>query len=173
MGEQAARGEAAAEAPPERIVRSVAELQALLGQELARGQWVEITQRLIDDFNAATGGDPSATPAAEPTARPGRDRPDDAVVPGFFLLAAGALLGRGRRGVAVDLGGKLTVNYGLNRARFPAPVRVGQRVRTRTTLVAVEELDHRAVQITRRQTIEIEGESEPACVAETVGRVYF
>lgn len=172
MSEQAARGDTAAAAPPERTVRSVAELKALIGQELALGQWVEITQRLIDDFNAATGGDPSATPAAG-AARPGRERADDAVVPGLFLLSAGAILGRGRRGVAIDLGGKLTVNYGLNRARFPAPVRVGQRVRTRTTLVNVEELDHRAVQITRLQTIEIEGASEPACVAETVGRVYF
>jgi acyl dehydratase len=171
MSEQAAGD--AAEAPPERTVRSVAELRALIGQEIALGQWVEITRQMVDDFNAATGGGSSATPAAGPAAQPGQDRPDDAAVPVLFLLSAGAILGRGRRGVAVNLGGKLSVNYGLNRARFPAPVRVGQRVRTRTSLVDVEEIDHRAVQITRRQTIEIEGESEPACVAETLGRVYF
>jgi acyl dehydratase len=173
MSEKATRGDGAAEAPPERIVRSVADLKALIGQEIALGQWVRITQQLIDDFNAATGGGPSATAAAGQAARPGQDRSDDAVVPGFFLLSAGAILGHGRRGVAVDLGGKLTVNYGMNRARFPVPVRVGQWVRTRTKLINVEEIDHRAVQITRLQTIEIEGESEPACVAETLGRVYF
>jgi acyl dehydratase len=76
-------------------------------------------------------------------------------------------------GLEVRLGGRLGVNYGLNRVRFPAPVRVGKRVRLRSTLLAVEEIGDKAVQLTHRQTIEIEGEERPACVAETVSRVYF
>lgn len=144
-----------------RVVRSLDELKTLLGREIAVGEWVELTQDHVDGFIAATSADQSRQTSA------------GSAVPGFFLLSAGGILGHGRRGITVDLGGKLTVNYGMNRVRFPAPVHVGQRIRTRTKLLNVEEIDHRAIQITRLQTIEIEGESEPACVAETVGRIYF
>jgi acyl dehydratase len=75
--------------------------------------------------------------------------------------------------VRFELGGRMGVNYGLNKVRFPAPVRVGKRVRMRTTLVNVEPIGEAAVQITSQQTIEIEGEVKPACVAETLGRTYF
>ena len=46
----------------------------------------------------------------------------------------------------------------MNRVRFPAPVHVGQRVRVRTTIANVEQIDQRAIQTTRLQTIDIEGE---------------
>jgi acyl dehydratase len=75
--------------------------------------------------------------------------------------------------VKVNLGGRMGVNYGLNKVRFPAPVRVGRRIRLRTTLLAVEEIGDRAVQTTNLNTIEVEGEEKPACVAESIGRTYF
>jgi acyl dehydratase len=68
-------------------------------------------------------------------------------------------------------GMRLRVNYGLNRVRFPAPVRSGSRVRARTTLQAAEKLE-KGVQITYLLTVEIEGEGKPACVAESIVRVY-
>lgn len=150
------------------VVRSLDELKELVGREIAVGQWVELKQDLVDRFVEATSirqGDTASTHR--------RDQPASSTVPNLFLLSAGAILGRGRQGITIDLGGKLSVNYGMNRVRFPSPVHVGQRVRTRTTLLNVEEIDHRAVQITRLQTIDIEGGAEPACVAETVGRIYF
>lgn len=150
----------------ERVVRSLDEVKTLIGQEISVGQWVELTQEMVDRFAEST----STQPAGAAPGIPGQDR---TVVPGYFLLSAGSILGRGRQGIAIDLGGKLQVNYGMNRVRFPTPVHVGQRVRTRTTLVSVEEIDQRAVQMTRLLTIDIEGESEPACVAETLGRTYF
>jgi acyl dehydratase len=145
----------------ERVIRSVDELKTLIGQEISIGEWVELTQDMVDQFVASTSVDQSNLSM------------DQTIVPGYFLLSAGSIIGRGRRGITIDLGGKLSVNYGMNQVRFPAPVRVGQRVRVRSTLHDVEEIDHRAVQMTRIQTIEIEGEDEPACVAETLGRVYF
>lgn len=145
----------------ERVVRSLDELQALIGQEIDVGPWVELTQDMVDRFLASTSADQSDLPV------------DRTVVPGFFLLSAGGILASGSHGIKIDLGGKLSVNYGMNRVRFPAPVHVGQRVRVRTTIAKVEEIDRRAVQTTRLQTIDIEGEFEPACVAETLGRVYF
>ena len=65
------------------------------------------------------------------------------------------------------------VNYGLNKVRFTAPVRVGKRIRMHVTLLAVEEIGTQAVQTTNLCTIEVEGEERPACIAETVGRTYF
>ena len=68
---------------------------------------------------------------------------------------------------------RMGINYGLNKVRFPAPVPVGSRVRARMTLVEVERLGEDAVQTTGRVTIEIEGGSKPACVADMVSRLYF
>jgi acyl dehydratase len=76
-------------------------------------------------------------------------------------------------GIKVDLGGKLAVNYGLNRVRFPSPVPVGKRVRQRVVLASVEEIGEQAVQMTHTRTVEVEGSDKPACVAETLSRIYW
>ena len=73
--------------------------------------------------------------------------------------------------IAVD-GIKLAVNYGLNRVRFAAPVKVGSRVRARFVLAAVEDIAGGA-QMLWQATVEIEGSEKPACVAEMVTRWYF
>ena len=65
------------------------------------------------------------------------------------------------------------VNYGLNKVRFTAPVRVGKRIRMEVALLAVDEIGDQAVQLTNRCTIMVEGEERPACIAETVSRTYF
>ena len=61
----------------------------------------------------------------------------------------------------------MTVNYGLNRLRFPAPVRAGSRVRNRSALVSLEEHAMGWLAVWR-QVVEIEGETKPALVAEAV-----
>lgn len=157
------------ETDDERVVRSLDELKALIGQEISAGQWIELTQAHVDDFVESTSawqGDPAAADGTTQITA-------GTVVPGLFLLSAGAILGEGRRGITIELGGRLSVNYGMNRVRWPMPVHVGQRVRTRTTLLNVEELERGAIQMTRLTTIDIDGETEPACVAETLGRIYF
>jgi acyl dehydratase len=63
------------------------------------------------------------------------------------------------------------VNYGLNKVRFPAPLPVGNRIRMRATLVAVEDVVGGA-QITMKLTFEGEGALKPVCVAEQLTRVY-
>ena len=153
-----------------RVVRTVAELRDLVGQEIGVGPWVEITQERVNQFADATGDhqyihvDPER---AKQTFFGGT------IAHGYLTLSLIPFLSQGRDGVKIDLGGRMTVNYGLNRVRFPAPVRVGKRVRLRTTLLAVEEVGEQAVQITQRQTVEVEGEEKPACVAETLSRIYF
>ena len=65
----------------------------------------------------------------------------------------------------------LGLNYGFDRVRFVAPVPVGSRVRMRARLTAVEDLPG-GVRAHVRQTFEIEGQTKPACVAESVLMYY-
>lgn len=65
------------------------------------------------------------------------------------------------------------INYGLDRVRFPSPVKVGSRVRARSELLTVEQVAANTLQLKRKVTIEIEGEDKPGCVAETLVRVVY
>jgi acyl dehydratase len=68
------------------------------------------------------------------------------------------------------------VNYGLDRVRFPTPVRVGSRIRARLTLLKVDRVggdSANAVQLVARITVEVDGSAKPACVADLVSRYYF
>ena len=75
----------------------------------------------------------------------------------------------------------MTINYGLNRVRFPGPVPVGQRIRLRTKLLGVETINPgagpdgqpQALQLTYQQAMEVEGQERPGMVAETLTRIYF
>jgi acyl dehydratase len=69
-------------------------------------------------------------------------------------------------------GVQMILNYGVNRVRFPAPVRSGARVRMHCELIALKE-SGASVQATFKQSFEVEGETKPACVAETVVRIFF
>lgn len=66
----------------------------------------------------------------------------------------------------------LSVLYGLNRVRFPHPVRPGDRIRTRTRLQSVEEING-TLQTVSIVLVEVEGQEKPGCVAEAVMRFYF
>ena len=147
----------------------LSDLQARLGQQLALSEWVPITQERVQAFADATGDqqfihtDPVRA-AAGPFGAP--------IAHGFLTLSllAGELANAGG-GVRID-GGQLAVNYGLNRVRFMAPVRVGSRIRNRAVLQALEE-GQGYVQLTVLNTIEIEGQDKSACVAESLLRVYL
>ena len=65
------------------------------------------------------------------------------------------------------------VNYGLDKVRFPAPVKVDSRVRARRELVSVELKAPNTLQLKQRVTVEIEGEKKPGCVAETLTRLIY
>jgi acyl dehydratase len=65
----------------------------------------------------------------------------------------------------------LSVNYGLNRVRFTSPVRIGARVRAVADVLRVDAVDV-GVQVHLSVTVEIEGCDKPACVAETITRLY-
>lgn len=160
-----------ANAEIEKVVSTVADLKELIGQEIGVSEWLEITQERVNLFADATGDHQFIHVEPE---RASQTFFGGTVAHGYLTLALIPYLsGMRQSGVKLSLGGKMGVNYGLNRVRFISPVRVGKRVRMRTTLLAVEEIGDRAIQITSQQTIEVEGEPKPACIAETLSRTYF
>jgi acyl dehydratase len=151
-------------------VTTIEALKELIGRELGVSDWLEITQDRVNQFADATGDhqyihvDPDR--AAETFF-------GGTIAHGYLTLSLLPELNKTRGGVQIDLGGKMAVNYGLNKVRFPAPVRVGKKIRLRTTLLDVSEVGEDAVQMAYQQVVEVEGEDKPACVAETLGRIYF
>ena len=156
------------------VITTVDELRSLVGREIYVGGWLEITQERVNRFAAATGDFQHIHGDSERV----KDTFFGGVVAHSFLtlsLIAGLYGPRPEapeRNVTLNLGGALEVNYGVNTARFPAPAFVGTRIRLRSTLLAVDDIAG-GVQLTTRETIEIEGEDKPACVAECLGRTYW
>ena len=139
------------------------DLAALEGREIGRSDWVVVEQSNIDQFAQATGDaqwihvDP-ARAAAGPFGT--------TVAHGFLTLS---LLSRLFAAAVSFEDVRLSLNYGLNRVRFPSPVPVGSRLRALCVLQAYEPIDGGA-QVTVAITVEREGGAKPACVAEWVTR---
>jgi acyl dehydratase len=147
-------------------IESIAVLQSLTGQEVAVGEWFEVTQERIDLFAEATGDRQWIHTEPE---RAARESPyGTTIAHGFLTLSLlSELMMR-----AVSVGGlRMGLNYGLNRVRFVSPVPAGARIRGRFTLAAVEEIKG-GVQATWSVTVERDGGDKPACVAEWLVRYY-
>ena len=138
-----------------KVFSSPAELAAAVGTEIGSGAWLEVDQKRVDLFADAT-----ERAAAGPFGA--------AIAHGYLTLSLIPALTKGAYQVE---GVRMGVNYGLNKVRFPAPVRVGARIRPVVAVAAAEEVPG-GFQITTTVTVEIEGSAKPACVAETVVRLY-
>lgn len=145
---------------------SLDELRAAAGTEVGCGDWVEVSQDRIDMFAEATGDHQWIHVDLE---RAATGPFGGTVAHGFLTLSLIPALTTGL--AAVD-GVTMGVNYGLNRVRFPAPVPAGSRVRGRVELLSVDDVPG-GVQLISRVTVEREDGDKPACVAETVSRLYL
>jgi acyl dehydratase len=141
----------------------LADLQALIGQEIGVSDWITIDQAHIDLFAQATGDHQWIH--VDPV-RAARGPFGTTIAHGFLTLS---LLPRlFESAFAVD-DVRMGVNYGLNRVRFPAPVPVDSRLRGHFKLLGYEPLPGGA-QTTVEVTVELDGGAKPACVAEAVAR---
>ena len=144
-----------------RTFNSISELTAAIGEDLGYGDWLEVTQERIDAFADATGDhqwihvDPERA----------NDGPFGATVAhGYLTLSLLPLLA----GDTFTVNGpKLVINYGLNRVRFPSPVKVGSRIRANAEIVSIDD-SPAGVTMVVRSTVQIDGVEKPACVAENV-----
>lgn len=147
-------------------VRSVDELKALAGTEVAVSPWIDVPQQRVNLFADATSDHQWIHVDAE---RSKRESPfGGPIAHGFLTLS---LLPAIFESAVSMLDAKMVLNYGLNKVRFPAPLPVGSRVRGRLTLAAVEEIDGGS-QLIWDCVVEREGGTKPVCVAEFVMRRY-
>lgn len=146
---------------------TVEELAAEVGHEVAVSDWLTITQERVNQFAVAT--DDSQWIHVDPE-RAKRESPfGGAIAHGFLTLS---LLPKFIEQV-IDLPpGSMSINYGLNKVRFPAPMLVGGRLRGRFSLLSLDRIEN-GIQTVWQVTMDIEGSDKPACVAESVLRKYF
>lgn len=143
-----------------------------IGQEETPGEWHSVGQDQINLFADATGDHQFIHVDPE---RAKQTPFGTTVAHGFLTLSLLPFLQAtipaadpaGYQGLAMG------VNYGLNKVRFPNPVKVDSKVRARRTLASVDLVGPNAIQLTQNVTVEIEGETKPACVAEFLTRLMY
>jgi acyl dehydratase len=149
----------------------VERLREQVGREVHVSDWLEMTQDRVGTFAAATSDQQWIHVDATRAARESPWR--GTIAHGYLTLSLYPFL---RGLVAEDRpiypGVRNVINYGLNKVRFPAAVKVGARIRARCTLLAVEDVQG-GVQTTEQYTVEIDGEAKPGCVAEAIMRLYL
>ena len=143
---------------------TISQLGEHIGHELGVSDWVTVDQSRIDKFAACTGDHQWIHVDVE---RARRESPyGGAVAHGYLTLAMMAPL-------AIQIGvlpkdAAAGLNYGVDKARFLAPVPAGARVRLRVVLTGLEPKDGGQAIMKTRNTLEVEGSDKPALVAETL-----
>lgn len=144
-----------------RTLTTFDELTAAVGEDLGTSDWLEITQERVDAFADATGDHQWIHVDVERA----KDGPfGGTIAHGYLTLSLVPWLGSQVFSLETP-GAKL--NYGVNKVRFPNPVRVGSRVRAQVSVSEVIDIPA-GKQMQLKYVIEIEGSDKPACVAETV-----
>ncbi|QQS25596.1 MAG: MaoC family dehydratase [Actinomycetota bacterium] len=148
---------------PRTILDGPDAVRAAVGSHLGHSGWLQVDQDRVDLFAEATGDhqwihvDP-ARAAAGPFGA--------TIAHGYLTLALSNYF---LPQIVEVRGFAMGVNYGVDKVRFPAPVRVGSRIRAGAELVEVAELAN-GLQTLIRITVEIEGGDKPACVIDSLSR---
>ncbi len=140
------------------------DLPGLIGTEVGVSDWLEISQDRVNKFADATGDHQWIHVDVERATR----EMGGPIAHGYLTLSLIPFLSAGMLPVKGVTRG---INYGSDKVRFTNMVRIGKRVRLRQKLIGVEPKSG-GLQIKNECTIEIEGETRPACVAETISVIY-
>ena len=153
------------DASPAGTVICIADLPSLAGRHLGSSRWHRISQDQVDRFAEATG-DRQWIHVDRERAIAGPF--GGTIAHGYLTLSLGPALLQEVIDVA---GASRIINYGLNKVRFPAPVRIGSRIRLGAELRAVDEVPG-GFQASLELTFSVEAQEKPACVAEALFRFY-
>ncbi|MGW2149192.1 MaoC family dehydratase [Nonomuraea bangladeshensis] len=148
------------------VANGLTELKALAGQDLGHTGWLEIAQDRVNLFAEAT--DDHQWIHVDP--EKAKDGPfGGTIAHGYLTLALLIPLFN----ELLDIQGmKMSINYGLDKVRFPSPVKVGGKIRLAAKVAEVEDVAGDGVQMSLDFTVEIDGATKPACVARAVYRHY-
>jgi acyl dehydratase len=146
--------------------------KAAIGTDEGAGEWMTITQERINAFADATDDhqfihvDPEAAAQMSPWGVP--------IAHGFLTLSLlTPLCGSLKQDPKFLEGIVMGVNYGFEKVRFVNAVKVNSRIRANSVVAAVEQKDANTLQVTRTVTVEIEGETKPALVADWITRLVY
>jgi len=150
-----------------RIIHSIDDAKALIGEEVGLSDWAVIDQQRVDQFAAATADHQWIHVDTE---RAAKEMPDGKTIAhGYLTLALIPAL----TGDFVEVKNLArAINFGLNKVRFYAPVPVGSRLRARAIVLQARQRAG-ALLLTSQVRIEVDGQRKPACVAETLGMYFF
>ena len=143
------------------ILEQPADLLDMVGQNLGTTEWMKVTQQQVDLFADATGDRQWIHTDAE---RAAKGPFKGTIAHGYLTLSLTPTV------IAQVLEiRELTsaLNYGLNKVRFPAPVRVGAKVRAAVSVASAQQKTS-GVESVFKLTYEIDGEARPACVADVI-----
>jgi acyl dehydratase len=142
-----------------RVFTTLDEVAAATGEEIGTSDWLTIDQKRVDRFAEATDDHQWIHVDVE---RAESGPFGGTIAHGYLTLSLLPFLGSQIFELRTP-GAKL--NYGLNKVRFPTPVKVGSRIRATCTFAQVNAVPA-GTQVTMNYVIEIEGEPKPACIAE-------
>ncbi|GIF20405.1 acyl dehydratase [Actinoplanes tereljensis] len=146
-------------------VNGLDELKALAGKDLGHSSWLEVTQERVNTFADATGDHQWIHVDVERAAAGPFGGP---IAHGYLTLSLLIPL----FGEILKIEGiKMGINYGLDKVRFPNPVKVGSKIRLGAKVVSVDDVPG-GTQSLFDFTVEIDGVDKPACVARAVYRQY-
>ncbi|MFI0349242.1 MaoC family dehydratase [Actinomadura sp. 9N407] len=147
-------------------VTGLDEIKALAGRDLGSSGWLEITQERVDTFADATGDHQWIHVDPE---RAAKGPFGGTIAHGYLTLSLLIPLFN----EVLDIQGvTMSVNYGLEKVRFPAPVPVGGKIRLAVRIASVADVGGDGVQMVVDFTVELDGSAKPACVAQAVYRHY-
>jgi acyl dehydratase len=147
-----------------KVFASLQDVASCVGQEVAVSEWTSVTQEQINQFAQATGDhqwihvDPQRAAQGPFGTTIAHGYLTLSLVPKFFESA-----------MRID-NVRMSINYGLNKVRFMAPVPVNSRLRARISLLACDPIEPHGFQQTWQVQVEREGSDKPVCVAETIAR---
>ena len=145
-------------------IMPLSELVNHVGEEMGVSSWTMLDQARITEFAHCTGDHQWIHVDAE---RAARESPfGGTIAHGFLTLSL--IAQTAFEVIVARVAPKSVVNYGLEKVRWRAPVRSGQRVRNRIRLTAVDDRGSGRYLVTTDNTIEIEGEIKPALQASAI-----
>ncbi len=144
-----------------RVFERPTDVLGAVGEVFGPGDWVEVTQERVDAFADATDDHQWIHVDRE---RAAAGPYGGTIAHGYLTLSLVPVLAAG---LVTYEGCSAKVNYGTDKVRFPAPLRVGRRIRGRGVVAGAQQTPA-GVRVTVSWTVEIEDEPKPACVAETL-----
>jgi len=149
------------------ICKDFDEFRALEGKDLPAGEWLQVTQEMINSFADATldyqwiHTDVEKAIAHSPFKAP--------VAHGFLSVS---LISQMLGDLIEVQTAKMGVNYGLNKVRFPSPVVVNAKLRLLGRITKIENYGDTGLKITWHCGVEIKNHDKPACVAEFISLMF-